>query len=50
MNVASDFFKFVILVAILMVVIAGLRYPAGITATLNGFSSILSNLKVGSGA
>jgi hypothetical protein len=45
MNVAGQFFAFVTLVAILMVVIVAINHPQGIQGFLKGFSDILGNLK-----
>lgn len=45
MKVVGDFFAFITLVAVLMVVIAALNHPAGITGVLDGFNKILGNLK-----
>lgn len=45
MSVVSDFFKFVTLVAILMIVVVAIRNPNGISNILGGFSNILGNLR-----
>lgn len=45
MNIAGQFFAFVTLVAVLMVVIVALNHPQGVTGVLGGFSNILGNLK-----
>ena len=45
MNIAGQFFAFITLVAILMVVIVAIRNPQGVTGVLGGFSNILGNLK-----
>jgi hypothetical protein len=45
MGIAGQFFAFVTLIAILMVVIVAINHPNGITGVLGGFNTLLGNLK-----